>query len=344
LTLLTLLLLVPTFNLLFNYNGVNNILYAKAKVNIFRNNKAANDIITNNNEVRQNQKQVTNRVVILTFGDIHKSQFTTAKPILDQYGFKGSFFVPCDMVGGASRMDWNDIKSLYNEGHDIQAKSDDNLIDLSRVKLDSEVSQPKKCLSEHGIDPATITTFAVRHGNAVSNTTVINTVAKYYDMAINGFSNLMRLNCTGYEDVPNPQRIVGSGELVSLVTSPRHQTDCRTFFDDGSITDANRYSIREWNHNAKDRKFNHNSTAIFNNFIQVVNDQSEYNNNTDGVINAIPLIAYHNIDNNMTRSSTDISLFEAEMKYLHDNGFKVLTMKDLGYDEMSNHLYVKNML
>ena len=85
-------------------------------------------------------------------------------------------------------------------------------------------------------------------------------------------------------------------------------------------------------------------TAIFNNFTQVVNDQSEDNNNTDGVINAIPLIAYHNIDNNMAASSTNIDLFRAEMKYLHDNGFKVLTMKDLGYNEMSNHLYVKNML
>ena len=129
-----------------------------------------------------------------------------------------------------------------------------------------------------------------------------------------------------------------------MVTSPRHQTDCRTFFDDGSITDANRYSIREWNHNAKDRKFDYNSTAIFNNFIQVVNSQSDYNNNDGGVINAIPLIAYHNIDNNMARSSTHIDLFKSEMKYLHDNGFKVLTMKDLGYDEMSNHLYVRNKL
>jgi peptidoglycan/xylan/chitin deacetylase (PgdA/CDA1 family) len=338
--ILFILLLVSTSSFTSNHNGLDNILYAKGKESTFPDNEAQNDVLTNNKAI-PNQKQATNKVVILTFGDIHKSQFTTAKPILDQYGFKGSFFVPCDMVEEGSRMDWNDIKTLYNEGHDIQAKSDDNLIDLSRDKLDSEVSQSKECLSAHGINPATITTFAVRHGNAVSNSTVINTVAKYYDMAINGFSNLMRLNCTGYEDLPNPQR-AGSGEFAALVTSPRHQTDCRTFFDDGSITDANRYSIREWNHNARDMKFDHNSTAIFNNFIQVVNSQSEYNNNTDG-INAIPLIVYHNIDNNVARSSTNIDLFRAEMKYLHDNGFKVITMKDLGYDEMSNRLYVKNM-
>jgi hypothetical protein len=31
------------------------------------------------------------------------------------------------------------------------------------------------------------------------------------------------------------------------------------------------------------------------------------------------------------------------MEYLYDNGFKVLTMSDIGYDEDSNnYLYVKN--
>jgi peptidoglycan/xylan/chitin deacetylase (PgdA/CDA1 family) len=38
------------------------------------------------------------KVVILTFGDTHKSQFTNAKPILDQYGFKASFFITCSYV------------------------------------------------------------------------------------------------------------------------------------------------------------------------------------------------------------------------------------------------------
>ncbi|HYZ50609.1 MAG TPA: hypothetical protein VE593_06960, partial [Nitrososphaeraceae archaeon] len=33
------------------------------------------------------------KVVILTFGDTLKGQITTAKPILDKYGFKASFFI-----------------------------------------------------------------------------------------------------------------------------------------------------------------------------------------------------------------------------------------------------------
>ena len=39
--------------------------------------------------------------------------------------------------------------------------------------------------------------------------------------------------------------------------------------------------------------------------------------------------------------STTIDLFEKEIKYLHDNGFKVLTMADIGYDTNSNYLYLK---
>ena len=73
-----------------------------------------------------------------------------------------------------------------------------------------------------------------------------------------------------------------------LLVSSSHQTDCRTFDEDGKLTSANRYSIREWNHNAKDSKFDHNSTAIFNEFVKVVNSQSKYNDNKDGMINAIP--------------------------------------------------------
>src|SRR5689334_21140552 len=40
----------------------------------------------------------TAKLAILTFGDIHKNQFTVVKPILDKYGFKGSFFVTCGFV------------------------------------------------------------------------------------------------------------------------------------------------------------------------------------------------------------------------------------------------------
>ena len=70
--------------------------------------------------------------------------------------------------------------------------------------------------------------------------------------------------------------------------------------------------------------------------------KSATNYNTDnGITNAIPVIIYHSIDNTGRNYSTTIDLFESEMRYLHDNGFTVLTMADLGYDENTNYLYIK---
>ena len=42
---------------------------------------------------------IRNKVVILNFYDDVKSQFTNAKPILDKYGFKGTFFIVCNWAG-----------------------------------------------------------------------------------------------------------------------------------------------------------------------------------------------------------------------------------------------------
>jgi hypothetical protein len=57
---------------------------------------------------------------------------------------------------------------------------------------------------------------------------------------------------------------------------------------------------------------------------------------------------YHNINATIPdvsytveSSATTLDLFESEMKYLHDNAFRVITFADLGYDENSNSLYIK---
>ncbi|MBV9667316.1 MAG: hypothetical protein JO327_04220 [Nitrososphaeraceae archaeon] len=84
---------------------------------------------------------------------------------------------------------------------------------------------------------------------------------------------------------------------------------------------------------------------MFNQFVKEVNLEDSYNNNT--CINAIPIIVYHDfiVDSNHRylpdQSYTDVSLFSAEIRYLHDNGFKVLKMSDLGYNQSNNYLYIK---
>jgi peptidoglycan/xylan/chitin deacetylase (PgdA/CDA1 family) len=262
------------------------------------------------------------KVAILTFGDGWKSQFTNAKPILDKYGFKASFFVTCTKVGKPTKMSWQDLVTLHNEGHDIESKTmtEPILTNVSADRLNFEVGQSKQCLLNHGINT---TVFATPHGKGSDNATVVNTISKYYDFAINGFSNLMFLHCDGYK-----------------LFSP-NQTDCRTFYDNGSLTYANRYVVREWSHNHQDVAYAGNNTKIFQTFVQAVNNQTAYNGN--GTIDAIPIVAYHIIGRTSSHDSTDLALFAQEMKYLHDHKFKVIRVSALGYDEKSKDLYIKRL-
>ncbi len=189
-----------------------------------------------------------------------------------------------------SRLTWQDVLALQNDGQNIGSKTMTHrrMTHLSPSDLNYEMAGSKKCLADHGINA---TAFAPTHGNERNNATIINEIAKYYDLAVNGFGKLMFLHCNGYIKYSS-------------------QTDCRTYFTNGTLTFVNRYSLREWSHN-----------------------------NIDNVL-AVPIVAYHSIDNNKTSDSTDIGLFAQEMKYLHENGFRVLTVNDLGYDSKNNVLYI----
>jgi hypothetical protein len=239
-------------------------------------------------------------------------------------------------------MTWKDISQLYREGHDIESHSTTHKVlnKLSASALDYEVGQSKQCLHDHlGIYP---TVFSAPHNKGSNNATVINAIAKYYNLSIGGFvTDPMFLHCYGWmrEQQPPSTGIpwLQQQQLPVIRTS---QTDCRTYSDGVALNYASKYRIKERTHNALDRRYLHDDTQIFEKFVELVNSQINFNKN--GIINAVPIIGYHDIDNKKTITSTDINLFDAEMKYLHDNGFKVLTMADLKYDENSNYLYIRN--
>jgi peptidoglycan/xylan/chitin deacetylase (PgdA/CDA1 family) len=267
----------------------------------------------------------SSKVVILTFGDTHKSQYTAAKPILDDYGFKASFFITCSYADDQKKtrhLSWNDIIALQEDGQDIESKgmTPVNLNNVSSKALDFETANSKQCLENHGVNSPNI--FAAKYGNIWNNQTVIDAISKYYSFADNGIAPLMFLHCDGYKK-----------KFPS-------QTDCRTYTDNGELIYANRYSIREWSDNFQEKQYLHNDQIIFQKFVEEVNSAIVFNNNK-GMVDAIPIIAYHSIDNNKDPFSTDVSLFAAKMKYLYDNGFKVIPMSDLGYDKRTNYIYIK---
>ena len=163
----------------------------------------------------------------------------------------------------------------------------------------------------------------------------------------------------------------GSSSSSSNVNSEQQQqqkTYCATYLSNGELTPANRYSINSWAHKHIDEgcsangndasssssdsdtcekfRYEYDNAQMFQKFVTAVNSQYSYNN--DGVARAIPIIVYHTIVNYPDLSDsnrpidTTLNLFDAEMRYLYDNGFKVITMSDLGYDTNSNSMYIKD--
>jgi peptidoglycan/xylan/chitin deacetylase (PgdA/CDA1 family) len=272
---------------------------------------------------QSDSNSVTNdKVVILNFDDGRKTQFTYAKPILDKYGFKATFYIVCNYLENKPGfMDWRQVKQLYEEGHDIGSHSMNhaNLSKLSKKDLKFEVGKSKKCLEDHGID---VTSFAYPFNKGSNDKKVIKIVSKYYELARTAGSPITYLHCDGWQDQSN-------------------QKDCRTYTKKEDLTFANRYSIRGWSHDLSRLVNSYTDDKLLNRFIQVVNTQSEYNK--DGTIKALPIIIYHRAgDNEATNYNTDLKLFEKEMKYLHDNNFRVITMKDLGYEKKTDYIYIKS--
>ena len=244
------------------------------------------------------------KVAILTFDDGYKSQYSNAKPILDKYGFKATFSIVCNYVGnGDNRMTWEEIKSLRQEGHDI-ASHTMNHDDLS--KLPPQTVEYEVAQSKQCLLDQGINpkSFAYPFNGGSDDPNVLNIVASHYDLARTATGPLTFLSCG----------------------------------DDSECT-TNKYSIMGWSHDSEKKNNAYNDQQMLDRFVQVVNSQNEYN--TNGV-NAVPILIWHKIDNTNEEYSTSMGLFEAEMKYLYDNGFTVLTMADLVYDESSTYLKISD--
>src|SRR5437867_2237222 len=192
-----------------------------------------------------------------------------------------------------------------------------NLSDSSKKSLEYQIGQSKECLQEYGINGIS---FAYPFDRGSDNKTVVNIVSKYYELARTASSPLTFLDCDGWKNKSN-------------------QTDCSTYTKDGKLNYANKYSIRGWSHDLSRIQNSYDDPALYDRFIRVVNSQSEYNKN--GTIKAIPIIIYHRAGDVDIDYSTNLGLFDKEMKYLHDGNFTVLTMANLAYDNVSNSIYIK---
>ena len=70
----------------------------------------------------------------------------------------------------------------------------------------------------------------------VRNPFIVDTIGKYFNLAFTGHSELMFLNCNGWENFGYDKK---NYEGI---------TDCGPYFSDGTPTPTNRLAMKEWSH------------------------------------------------------------------------------------------------
>jgi len=95
----------------------------------------------------------TEKVVVIMFDDGWLSQYTTALPILESYGYKASFAIYPKAIDGQYKdyMSWTQIEALAENGHDIESHTYSHL-DLTSMRsfvLSSELVNSKLELEQH---------------------------------------------------------------------------------------------------------------------------------------------------------------------------------------------------
>jgi hypothetical protein len=115
--------------------------------------------------------------------------------------------------------------------------------------------------------------------------------------------------------------------------------DCRPYLDEEQtiLNTHNRYNLHDFSHDTNFSLESLDEALMFEKFILYVT-QATPNTETETI--ALPSITYHRVVLNHVDPESDnevtVTLLDAEMKYLKDNGFVFFTAKDLEYDELNN--------
>jgi peptidoglycan/xylan/chitin deacetylase (PgdA/CDA1 family) len=93
------------------------------------------------------RRQLPRKSVLLTFDDGYRSFIQYARPILKDYGIGATLFVYSDFIGGGGALSWQDLRTLSEQGFDVQAHSKSHA-NLRRKEGESEAAYAKRIEAE----------------------------------------------------------------------------------------------------------------------------------------------------------------------------------------------------
>ena len=95
-------------------------------------------------------RESTEKNVVLTFDDGYIDNFEVAWPIMQKYGFKGTFFIISNRIGTSDYMSNEQIKTLQDSGCEIgsHTQTHPDLTKLSISRLKEEIEGSKASIGE----------------------------------------------------------------------------------------------------------------------------------------------------------------------------------------------------
>jgi peptidoglycan/xylan/chitin deacetylase (PgdA/CDA1 family) len=262
------------------------------------------------------------KAVIITFDDGMLSQYTYAKTILNKYNFKATFYIICNSVDKENRMNWNNIQILEEEGHEIGSHSMNHkrLSKLSEEEMKYEIIQSKICLQENGFN---VTSFSFPYNDGDNNKNILKIIADNYYIARTASEPLMLFQCRSENvDDDDDKDDKDENQCHHQYSTENNENELQS--------DFKRYTLTGLSHEAYKKSGGYSDEEMFEQFIEIVESQTKYN--TENSINAIPILIYHSVDYSGDDYSINPDLFEKEMEYLFENGYKIFQMKDIVYN------------
>jgi peptidoglycan/xylan/chitin deacetylase (PgdA/CDA1 family) len=228
-------------------------------------------------------------------------------------------------VGKDDRMNWDDIQSLEQEGHEIGSHSmnHNRLGKLSENDIKYEIIESRRCLQEKGFN---VTSFSFPYNDGDTNKNIIKIIADNYYLGRTATEPLMFFSCKDdYEGFVNDDK----NENLCQHSSPKNNENTIQL-------DFKRYKITGLSHEAYKNSGGYSDEEMYEKFKEIVDSQTRYN--SEYGIRAIPILIYHMIDYSEDDYSINPDLFEKEMKYLFENGYQIFQMKDIIYDTDGLHI------
>jgi peptidoglycan/xylan/chitin deacetylase (PgdA/CDA1 family) len=222
-------------------------------------------------------------------------------------------------------MNWNNIQTLEEEEHEIGSHSMNHkrLSTLSEEEIRYEIIESKRCLQEKGFN---VTSFSFPYNDGDNNKNILKIVADNYYIARTASEPLMLFQCRS-ENVENNDDDDDNNNKYENQCHHQYSTENKK---NELQLDFQRYTIIGLSHEAYKKSEGYSDEEMFEQFIEIVKSQTKYNN--ENTIRAIPILIYHSVDYTGDDYSINPDLFEKEMEYLFENGYKIFQMKDIVYD------------